>query len=386
MVCFYPQKLYWTGEYTDLGKKRLVPEFYWNNYRFGPLPKEPETLAGCGKCIGCRMNNARSNAVRICDDASLFKNNCFITLTVGDEWKEHIFPGSSVLPEPFQLFAKRLRKRFDGYELLQKPSFIRSKKWNDYPIRIIFCAEYGSIDWRPHFHAILMNFDFGDKEQYGYSNNGSPLYVSQSLMELWSDPVTGRSYGRCDIGDVNNDSSAYLAGYSLKKQEQIEVWTDDRYKIIEIEPEKVVDGSINLGFNMIPGRSAEQIEYSYTVPARFKRVDTAENKILRLDTGEILNRPFVKYPTHFGLGRLWYQQYGMSDIYNDDRAFFGGKFYPVPRYFDKKMEQENPDFLAEIKAERKEKAIKFQKSDEELKRLEQVFLYRQQRKEAQKKI
>lgn len=376
MVCFYPIKMYWTKEYTDNGKKKLVPAAYWNERRYGKFPDEPETEVCCNKCLGCRMNAARSNAVRIMDEASLFQNNCFITLTVGDRYINDVFPGRSVCRRPFQLFAYRLYEKFRGFEFFPKPNFYKAKKWNSYPIRIVYCAEYGSVDWRPHFHAILMNFDFCDKQMYGTSDNGSSLYLSQDLMELWP-------YGRCDVGEVNADSAAYEAGYCLKKQRQIEYWTDDKYRLIIPEwDEECVD---DLHWNSIPGAESLKIPYTIYHPAVYEKVPSVK-QILRPDTGELLNKPFVQYPSHFGLGRQWFERFGHTDLYNDDKHVFAGKFYPVPRYYDKKMDELNTEYFQSVKEKRKERALEFKKSDEELQRLEQVFEYRQKRSEERKKI
>lgn len=383
MVCFHPVKMFWTREFTDNGKKKLVPAEYWNFNRYGSFPDEPETEVCCNKCLGCRMNRARSNAVRLMDEASLFQNSCFITLTVGDRWMEQVFPGRSLCRRAYQLFAYRFNQRFSGFERVPKPFFYKANKWNDHPVRIVYCGEYGSLDWRPHFHAILMNFDFEDKQRYGTSDNGSPLYLSQSLMDLWSDPVTGECYGRCDVGDVNADSCAYLAGYVLKKQRQIEFWTDRKYRIIE--PEYVEKLNLSLPFSTVPGLPAETFDFEYTVPAVVEK-NKSERFIVRPDTGELLSPPFVQYPSHFGLGRLWYERFGYSDVYNDDRHQFGGKFYPVPRYYDKRLQNDDPFFFDEVCSRRRDRALQFKKSDEELKRLEEVFECRQKRSEERKKI
>ena len=39
----------------------------------------------CGQCIGCRLERSRQWAMRCMHEASLYKNNCFITLTYAPE-------------------------------------------------------------------------------------------------------------------------------------------------------------------------------------------------------------------------------------------------------------------------------------------------------------
>ena len=65
-------------------------------------------------------------------EASLYSVNSFVTLTYDDE---HL-PGDQCLDHrDFQLFMKRLRKRF--------------------PSRFFMCGEYGGLNGRPHYHSIL---------------------------------------------------------------------------------------------------------------------------------------------------------------------------------------------------------------------------------------
>lgn len=96
-----------------------------------------------------------------------------------------------VSAEDFQKFMKRLRKKFgEG-------------------IRFFHCGEYGTLNQRPHHHAILFNFDFPDKELWSVRDNVK-LYRSSSLERLWP-------YGFSTIGDVSFESAAYVARYCLKK-------------------------------------------------------------------------------------------------------------------------------------------------------------------------
>lgn len=142
----------------------------------------------CGQCVGCRLERSRQWAMRCVHEASLYDKNCFITLTFDDE---HLAPDKSLHLEDFQKFMKRLRKKFgEG-------------------IRFFHCGEYGTLNQRPHHHAILFNFDFPDKEFWSV-RNGYRLYRSRYLECLWP-------YGFCSIGDVSFESAAYVARYCLKK-------------------------------------------------------------------------------------------------------------------------------------------------------------------------
>jgi len=148
----------------------------------------------CGRCIGCRMDRARSWSIRIMHEAQFFDRNIFVTL---DYAPEHL-PGSLSLEyRDFQLFMKRLRKEVPGVS--RCPS---GKK----VVRFFVSGEYGEQFQRPHWHAILFNCFPRDMERYC---NGTSR--SSQLESIWGK-------GNVVIGDVTPRSAGYCAGYSLSKQ------------------------------------------------------------------------------------------------------------------------------------------------------------------------
>jgi len=122
-------------------------------------------------------------------EASLYESNCFITLTYDDE---HLPWANSLNVRDFQLFLKRLRKKYSHQK-----------------IRFYHCGEYGERHGRPHYHALLFGFDFPDKIHLGIRNK-LPVWRSPSLEKLWNK-------GRSEIGSLTFDSAAYVARYILKK-------------------------------------------------------------------------------------------------------------------------------------------------------------------------
>jgi hypothetical protein len=143
----------------------------------------------CGQCIGCRLERSRQWAIRCLHEASLYKQNCFITLTYSDEY----LPSNMSLDyRDFQLFMKRLRKKFGT------------------KIRFYMAGEYGENFGRPHFHACLFNLDFQDKVLWKRTSVGSRIFRSGDLEELWP-------YGFSSIGEVTFESAAYVARYIMKK-------------------------------------------------------------------------------------------------------------------------------------------------------------------------
>lgn len=150
----------------------------------------------CNHCIGCKLARSRMWALRCMHEATLHKQNCFLTLTYNDKYLPE--SGSIDVKTP-QLFLKRLRK-----------------KYPDKRIRFFQCGEYGDKNSRPHYHMCIFGHDFEDKTLWQV-NNGVKLYRSKSLEKLWTDPKTKESLGYSSIGDVTYQSSAYVARYITKK-------------------------------------------------------------------------------------------------------------------------------------------------------------------------
>ncbi|WNK14964.1 MAG: replication initiator protein [Microvirus sp.] len=142
----------------------------------------------CGQCVGCRLERSRQWAVRCLHEASLHKNNCFVTLTYNNE---HLDVNKSLNKRDITLFLKKLRKKYGS------------------KIRYLQCGEYGSLTQRPHHHLIIFGFDFPDKYLWE-TRNGCRLYRSPSLEKLWT-------FGHSRVGGVTFESCAYVARYILKK-------------------------------------------------------------------------------------------------------------------------------------------------------------------------
>lgn len=143
----------------------------------------------CGSCVGCKLAHARTWANRCVHEASLHEFNCFITLTYSPD---KLPPGNSLRYRDFQLFMKKLRKRFAM------------------PVRFFMCGEYGTNRNHPHYHALLFGINFPDLISFSSNASGDVLYNSAMLAELWP-------FGFHAIGMVTPKSAAYVARYSLKK-------------------------------------------------------------------------------------------------------------------------------------------------------------------------
>ena len=263
----------------------------------------------CGQCLGCRVDHSRMWAARIVHESGLYQHNggnSFVTLTyrshaectleqlrkgyhIPDDWSLH--------KKHFQDFMKRLRKAYPGRT-----------------IRYFMCGEYGDTCkhglnlsdvgcplcnvGRPHYHAALFNIDFDDAVSYAQSN-GDLRFTSEKLEKIWR-------YGFVDIGEVNFDSAAYIAGYIMKKVTGLKA--QDHYYQCDL------DG-----------------ELTYITPE------------------------FCLMSRKPGIGRDWYEHYE-SDFFPSDENPVPGKgvFNSVPRYYQEIYKGKDPASFEEIKKLREE--------------------------------
>lgn len=192
----------------------------------------------------------------------------------------------------FQKFMKRLRFRY-----------CRKK------IRFYMCAEYGDKYARPHYHALLFGCDFHDKYQWR-NDKGNTLYRSPTLEELWP-------YGNSEIGNVTYQSAAYVSSYIHKKQTGLAVQ------------------------NARPDQESIEKNEWY--------VDSS--------TGEMIRKkePYTRMSLRPGIGYDWYQKY-KSDLWPQDRVVLpNGKTAPVPKFYRKILQEEDPDLFEKLRLERREK-------------------------------
>lgn len=241
----------------------------------------------CGRCIGCRLDHSRQWAVRCVHEASLYDENCYLTLTYDNE---HLPAGGSLQPDDFTKFMKRFRKSL-----------------GDHRIRYYMCGEYGDQLKRPHYHALIFNYDFPDKELWKVEK-GQRHYVSRSLTDLWGN-------GICTIGAVTFESAAYVARYILKKQKG--------------KNAKAHYSHTDKGTGEITGRVPEYTRMS-----------------LKSITGD----------GNGGIGSGWFKAFE-RDVFPSDEVVINGRRFKVPRYYDNLLQQRDPDLYVSVKAGRRERAL-----------------------------
>lgn len=155
--------------------------------------RKPDQVFDCGKCLTCRKKRAYELACRCVLHASLYEENCFLTLTY-DETKENYH--NEFQYEDIQKFKKKLRQyvqRLDGRR-----------------IEIFNVHEYGK-NGKKHWHLIVFNFNFGDRT-FKTERNGQKYYVSDVLSRLWRFGTKSNQI----IGDISEASALYQAQYAQK--------------------------------------------------------------------------------------------------------------------------------------------------------------------------
>jgi hypothetical protein len=188
----------------------------------------PITLP-CGNCIGCRLDKARTWALRNYHESQMSSGSCFITLTFGDEatidnvfrldqfknlsrnakFKEARKRVNTLVRGDFSAFIKRLRKELrEGYEYYDENGirrFFRLRRG----LRFYACGEYGDLNFRPHYHALIYNFDFPGKK-YIATERGNVYWTHPVLERAWG-------YGFVYISDFTINTSSYVSRYVTKK-------------------------------------------------------------------------------------------------------------------------------------------------------------------------
>lgn len=253
-------------------------------------------IVACGQCVGCRISRSQEWMIRCVHEAQMHDDNCFLTITFDDE---HLPEDKSISVRDIQLFMKRLRKKM-GTKL-----------------RFFACGEYGNPSpgeqdrlGRPHYHLLIFGLDFEDKYPWE-QRRGNLLYRSPSLELLWP-------FGFSTIGSLTTQSAGYVARYILKKVTG-EV-ADDHYCWMDLETGEV------------HWRHPEFVTMS---------------RGRRLPDGSGVG----------GLGDPWLKEYAFTDAWNHDFVVLENRRYPVPRFYQKRLEEIGPELYARNRGKRKRAAL-----------------------------
>lgn len=162
MACFHPLPAWRTknGDVT-LSKEKADTELL-------RLP--------CGGCLGCRLDRARQWAIRCKLEAHDHTTSAFLTLTYDDRWLP-----PTLQKQHLSRFIKRLREHL-------RRSAARH-------VRHFSAGEYGEINGRPHYHALVFGLSTADR---------------RAVDQAWS-------LGFTHIADLTDAAINYVAGYNSKK-------------------------------------------------------------------------------------------------------------------------------------------------------------------------
>lgn len=177
MSCFYPRDAWRSQHVNENGKRPLV---FQRSAGFTDMALQ----VPCGKCAGCRADQALMWSIRCYQEASLFDRNCFLTLTYDD----------GHLPDDGKLKVKDLQDFFKRLRHVAK-------------VRYYACGEYGEKTKRPHYHAVIFGQDFKAASNVQI---GDDLYTDRALVGLWT-------HGQVSVGSFTMASACYVAGYVGKK-------------------------------------------------------------------------------------------------------------------------------------------------------------------------
>lgn len=269
-----------------------------------------DTLAElpCGRCMDCRVDLARSWSARCTHEASLHRRpdgssrGAFITLTFSEEGTERRARETGTNPHSldirdWQLFAKRLRS-----QMARDEKRIRIPKEQRTKLRFFAVGEYGDQNLRPHYHALLFNWDFG-QDRFEYSrDDGSQAWLSPTLARLWP-------YGFHDITLITPQTIAYVCRYTTKK-----LW----------------------------GPKEEQW---------LQRTDVRTGEVVKVA------REFATMSRRPGIGERWLRQY-KGDVFPDDFVLLNGKKAKTPKYYLTKLAELDPTMHENIKQQREERQKK----------------------------
>lgn len=175
----------------------------------------------------------------------------------------------------------------------------RLRKFVGKPIRFFGCGEYGDEGLRPHYHYLIFNYRPNDLILYSKKNN-IPLYTSEKISKLWTK-------GFATVGELTYQTAAYCARYTVKK---------------------------------IGGAEAAE---------HYTRIHPLSGNLVRVKP------EFMVSSRRPGIGDAWYETF-KADIYPSDFCVVDGKKHAVPKFYVKKLAEEERK-----KVKRRRKALSLKK-------------------------
>lgn len=240
-------------------------------------------------------------ASRAVHESRQHTENSFVTLTYSDE---NLPKNQSVARRPIQIFFKNLRNSIYKINPGKTIKYIACGEYSPEKTRPVgeFNPDYFHGEGqRPHYHALIFNHAFSDQTLWS-TRKDINIYHSDTLTDIWGE-------GFCTVGELNYQSAAYVARYSLKK----------------------INGDLALKPNERTGLNPYQRICHYT--------------------GNIIDVEKERFHMSNGIGGEHFNQY-KSDIYPADHVIINGYETRPPRYYDNLYDAENPESMESIKEKR----------------------------------
>lgn len=309
MTCFYPLKRWIIDRFYDengvLIEKAKVTS-YESKHPFGTeeevkhMMRTGEELVmnnfqeiPCGKCIGCRLDYSKQWADRCVLESKNFKHNYMLTLTYDDA---HLPVSRQDFALDGSIVNTSTLVKSDLKKFLDRLRTHWRRNYDHSGIRFYACGEYGELYGRAHYHILLFNLPIFDLTPMRDSQKGFTQWTSPTIEKLWNK-------GLLSIVNFNWDTAAYVARYVMKKQKG-------------------------------PG-SADYYKEKGQIPE------------------------FVTMSTHPGIAREYFEK-NKFKIYETDELFLasdkGLRVVKPCKYYDKLFDIDYPEYMQNLKEQRKERA------------------------------
>lgn len=214
MACLNPRPA-WISRHPETGALSLSFQYSPNKKYF----RSP-----CGKCHGCRADQALSWSIRCLHESSLYNQNSFLTLTFDDANVPE-----RLVKKPLQDFFKRFRR--DGTD-----------------VRYFACGELGGLTKRPHYHALIFGHDFLEAGK------------AQKVRDNWGQ-------GFVSIDPLTPASVMYVCGYAQKKIED----PDDTFTVMSTRPGIGRDWMAAYSDDMLRAGHVVVAGQKMPIPSRYKQ-------------------------------------------------------------------------------------------------------------------
>ena len=246
----------------------------------------------CGQCLECRLEYSKQWATRCLQESKQHEDNVMLTLTYNNE---NVPKGQKIDKETGEVSESLTLKKKDVQDFMK-----RLRKKYGKGIKFYMCGEYGTSELgtkRPHYHIICFGLKVEDMKAYKKSKTDYGthlLYKSKTMDKIWNK-------GFVDLNEVNYETCAYVARYVTKKQK----------------------GKKSKEYYELRGQVPEYTNMSKGIGKEF--FNQNKEKIYEKE-------------------KIWQKtKKGLEEI-------------KLGRYYDKLMEEDNPEALKKLKNERKQKA------------------------------